>query len=103
MAARRGLENGSTADERAPLLVPQRNEEASATASSEDDEEVTPKPESEASRRRAYGWRGFWIVVAILIIAVFVKGWIEADDVDVSNSVKPCSLDTRLTNGYSST
>lgn len=85
MAARRDLENGSTSDERAPLLAPQRVEEDPALP----EEAVAAKPQSEASKRREYGWRGFWIVVVILVIAVFVKGWIEADDVDVSNPARP--------------
>jgi hypothetical protein len=81
MASHQDVETGPAADERAPLLGQQRSE--SANASSSQDENI-PKPQSEASKRRAYGWRGFWIVVGILIIAAFVKGWIEADDVDVS-------------------
>jgi hypothetical protein len=82
MTSHRDLENNSMPDERAPLLAPERAE--GATTVSPDDDDAAPKPQSEASKRRAYGWRGFWIVVAILIIAVFVKGWIESDDVEVS-------------------
>ncbi|KAJ4361484.1 hypothetical protein N0V95_001821 [Ascochyta clinopodiicola] len=80
MVARRDLENGSTSDERAPLLAPSRSENVGAAPTEE--EELAAKPQSEASKRREYGWRGFWIVVAILIVALFVKGWIESDDVD---------------------
>lgn len=83
MASHPDVETGPAADERAPLLGQQRSEEANASSPSLDDETI-PKPQSEASKRRQYGWRGFWIVVAILIVAAFVKGWIEADDVDVS-------------------
>lgn len=83
MASHRDVESGPAVNERAPLLGQQRPEEPNTASSEESDEEI-PKPQSEASRRREYGWRGFWIVVAILIVAVFVKGWIEADDVDVS-------------------
>jgi hypothetical protein len=89
MATRRDIEHGSAPGEREPLLAPQQSER-DATASLEDD--LAPEPQSEASKRREYGWRGFWIVVAILIVAVFVKGWIESDDVDVStaaNTTRP--------------
>jgi hypothetical protein len=82
MAARRDLENGSTLNERAPLLAPEQPN--AAVAASQDEEEPAAKPQSESSKRREYGWRGFWIVVAILLVALFVKGWIESDDVDVS-------------------
>jgi hypothetical protein len=89
MATRSDIEHGSAPGEREPLLAPQQSE-GDATASLEDDS--APEPQSEASKRREYGWRGFWIVVAILIVAVFVKGWIESDDVDVStaaNTTRP--------------
>lgn len=82
MAARNDLENGSTPEEREPLLGPQQAGDNVVASSAEED--VTSKYRSEASKRREYGWRGFWIVVVILIIAAFVKGWIEADDIDVS-------------------
>lgn len=83
MASHCDIETGSTPDERAPLLASQRAERE-ATAPPEDD--APPEPQSEASKRREYGWRGFWIVVALLTIAVFVKGWIESDDVEVSTA-----------------
>lgn len=81
MAERRDLENASTPDERAPLLAPQRSDGGVATPP---EEEPAVRPQSETSKRREYGWRGFWIVTVILVIALFVKGWIESDDVDVS-------------------
>jgi hypothetical protein len=85
MASRRDIENGSIPGEREPLLAPPRNE-GGAVAPPEDD--TAPEPQSEASKRREYGWRGFWIVVVILIVAIFVKGWIESDEVDVSTAAK---------------
>ena len=88
MAPHQDVETGPASDEHAPLLGQQRSEEAIASSSSSQDEPL-PKPQLEASKRRAYGWRGFWIVIAILIIATFVKGWIEADDVDVSCLAQP--------------
>ena len=67
------------------MLASQRPDEG--VAAPPEEEELAPKPQSEASKRREYGWRGFWIVVAILVIALFIKGWIESDDVDVSNAM----------------
>lgn len=84
MPARRDVENGTTPDEREPLLARASPQDPANRPSEADD--ATLSDQEESTKRRAYGWRGFWIVVAILIIAVFVKGWIEADDVDVSNA-----------------
>lgn len=81
MASRRDMEHGPSLGEREPLLGLQQSE-GDVTAPLRDDS--APEPQSEASKRREYGWRGFWIVVAILLVAVFVKGWVESDDVDVS-------------------
>lgn len=40
--------------------------------------------ENEKRSARWYLWRIFWVIAAALVLAVFVKGWIDADgDVDV--------------------
>lgn len=85
MASHRDMENGSTSTEREPLLSPSQDGGRGTAPPVHD---TMPEPQSEASKRRNYGWRGFWIVVTILIVAVFVKGWIESDDVDVSTTAK---------------
>lgn len=42
-------------------------------------------PQSEAKRTKSWWfWRILWAVLAILVLAVFIKGWIDADDVEVS-------------------
>jgi hypothetical protein len=69
-------------DERAPLLA-QDDERFDAGAQPEDGD-PTSEPQKPTSKTWQYAWRGFCIVFAILIIAVFVKGWIDADDVNVS-------------------
>ncbi|KAH6621821.1 mitochondrial carrier domain-containing protein [Boeremia exigua] len=80
MASRHDVE---TSSERAPLLGAQRPvADDEGTAAAADADADVPKAPSEAEKRRAYGWRGFWIVVAIVGIGVFVKGWVDADDVD---------------------
>lgn len=95
MASHHDVETGSTPDERAPLLAPQRSDGDAIVPPQDDD--AAPEPQSEASKRREYGWRGFWIVVVLLVIAVFVKGWIESDDVEVSTARSPKSLQTSQT------
>ena len=42
-------------------------------------------PQSEAKRTKSWWfWRILWAVLAALVLAVFIKGWVDADDVDVS-------------------
>ncbi len=66
----------TSATEQSPLLGDQPQAQ-------QDVEE--PPPKAPAPRRAAwYLWRMFWTLVAALIIAVFVKGWIDAGaDADV--------------------
>ncbi|KAF8599992.1 mitochondrial carrier [Ceratobasidium sp. AG-I] len=55
-------------DERAPLL-----------------EQPSHGDDAPLSQPRTWGWyvwRGFWVVFAAVILGVFIKGWIDADDVD---------------------
>lgn len=49
------------------------------------DAESTPQ-EPEARPRSWYAWRIFWAVIAIVVIGVFVKGWIDADETEVMAS-----------------
>jgi hypothetical protein len=81
MTARRE-ENVPVADERAPLLGNEdvRNHERVEESDGED----SIAPQKETSRTWEYIWKGLLTILAILAIAVFVKGWIDADDVDVS-------------------
>lgn len=32
-----------------------------------------------------YAWYAFWVFVGAVVLALFIKGWIDADDVDVSS------------------
>lgn len=45
-------------------------------------------PDQQENEKKAAGWylwRIFWVVAAALVLAVFIKGWIDADgDVNVS-------------------
>ncbi|KAF1937390.1 mitochondrial carrier [Clathrospora elynae] len=80
MGSHRDLEGSALPDERAPLLA-QDAVHHDTDASSE--VEISSIEEQKAgSRTWWYVWRGTWAVFAILIIAMFVKGWMSADDVD---------------------
>jgi hypothetical protein len=82
MTSHREPVNNAAPDERAPLLA-QDDERYDAGAQPEDDD-LTSEPQKPTSKTWQYAWRGFCIVFAVLLIAVFVKGWIDADDVNVS-------------------
>lgn len=83
MASNREQEVNAVPDERAPLLA---HDEAHYDPESTPDHEepLAESPQKARSRIWKYAWRGFWAIFAILIIALFVKGWIDADDVNVS-------------------
>jgi hypothetical protein len=78
MTSHRDAEVSATTDERAPLLADEaaRGEETSP--------DVPVEPQKNASKTWQYVWRGFGVLFAILVIAVFVKGWIDSDDDGVS-------------------
>jgi hypothetical protein len=84
MTSRREPEIDTAPDERAPLLA-QDAVRYDAGAQPEDGD-LTSEPQKPISKTWHYAWRGLCIVFAILIIAVFVKGWIDADDVNVSSA-----------------
>lgn len=44
------------------------------------------EPSQDATKRGKswWFWRILWAVLAVLVLAVFIKGWIDADDVEVS-------------------
>jgi hypothetical protein len=82
MASHRDAERDIAPDEREPLLGPGHVHREARTPSEES--ESSPKPEKLPPRTGEYVWKGCLLVFAILITAVFVKGWIDADDVNVS-------------------
>jgi hypothetical protein len=87
MPFRRDLEGGSTPDERAPLLAPEAARHDADAFPEHDD--PSDQPSKTTAKTWYYVWRGVLIVFAILIIAVFIKGWMEADDVDVHTIFRP--------------
>ncbi|KAI8670482.1 hypothetical protein NCS57_00519500 [Fusarium keratoplasticum] len=48
---------------------------------SESGPEAEPTPEEKTPKRR-YAWRIFWILLLLIVIGVFVKGWIDADETE---------------------
>jgi hypothetical protein len=73
-------------DERAPLLAHDDVHYVTDDPLSEGD--PTLNSQKATSKKWQYAWRVFFVLVTILVVAVFVKGWIDADDVNVSASAR---------------
>jgi hypothetical protein len=78
MAAAGDTENQShvnvTSNEETPLLAERR-------PSSEGEEELDDEGEEEPKKTSHvswYAWRIFWVVIVGLLLAVFIKGWVDA-------------------------
>jgi hypothetical protein len=70
-------------DEQTPLLAGQQPESAldGPPEYEETGEQHLPEKKRKASW---YIWRGLWVIVGVLFLAAFIKGWIDAGgDVDV--------------------
>ncbi|TDZ19331.1 Mitochondrial RNA-splicing protein MRS4 [Colletotrichum orbiculare MAFF 240422] len=97
MSAQQDIESQrQPSDERTPLLgAAAQDEEANRQPAPDGDNDrarsgdpeqvylIAPNPEEEEKPKRTAGWwlwRGFWAILAILILAVFIKGWIDAKD-----------------------
>ncbi|KAJ4408878.1 hypothetical protein N0V82_009608 [Gnomoniopsis sp. IMI 355080] len=65
--------------ETTPLLASR----AEDGADQHEEAELLEPPQSEAKRTKSWWfWRILWTVLAILVLAFFIKGWIDADDVE---------------------
>ncbi|KAI2486730.1 Carrier protein [Pyrenophora tritici-repentis] len=80
MSSQRDLERASIPDERAPLLAHDDTRPQRATPSESGDS--LDEPEKVTLNTWYYVWRAILALFAILIIAVFIKAWIDADDVE---------------------
>ncbi|EUC49212.1 hypothetical protein COCMIDRAFT_85471 [Bipolaris oryzae ATCC 44560] len=80
MSSQPNVEGVGPADERAPLLAHADAPDYTSVPRQGDDEPQVP--DEEVSRTWQYVWRGLLLLAATLIIVVFVKAWIDADDVD---------------------
>ena len=77
-------------DERAPLL--DRDREAQVEAG----EAPTPTPPQEKRTWWTVAWYIVFALLGVLVVAVFVKGIVDSDDVDVSlSSSSSCLVPTR--------
>lgn len=76
MTLENDVETQAGHNENTPLLVGERSGQ--------------PRPdqqENEKTPARWYLWRAFWVIAVALVLAVFIKGWIDADgDVNVRDS-----------------
>ncbi|KAF9877047.1 hypothetical protein CkaCkLH20_05313 [Colletotrichum karsti] len=100
MATQADIENQrQPSDERTPLLRTSADDEEPNQQSSRDrpngdndhgenqDPEqvylIAPSPEEEEKPQRTTSWwlwRAFWAILAIVVLAVFIKGWVDAKD-----------------------
>jgi hypothetical protein len=80
MVSRRNSETGRIPDERSPLLAVEPVPEGSASTS--DDDLPLLKSQDQPDRKYRYFWWAFLFVFTTIIVAIFIKGWIDADDVD---------------------
>ncbi|CAE6440909.1 hypothetical protein RSOLAG1IB_09836 [Rhizoctonia solani AG-1 IB] len=69
------LENPSSTSERTPLLQTEQNAD-------EHEQAALLEPEPEPRTKSWYAWRIFWAILVVVVLGVFIKGWIDADDVD---------------------
>jgi hypothetical protein len=102
--------NGSDATEQTPLL--ERSEDSKIKAVDHslhedvvvlqvggegiDGQEVVHVALTEEEQRRRLKWRIakyiFWTVIGAVILGVFVKGWIDSGDTDVSSPLPNCGM-----------
>lgn len=69
-------------DEQTPLLVGPHAEPDTEQAGTEPEIEPTP----EKRPRSWYAWRLFWAILAIIVLAVFIKGWVDSDETEVTRT-----------------
>lgn len=67
--------------EETPLLASQAEE----GRDEHEEAALLEPPQNESKRTKSWWfWRVLWAILVALILAVFIKGWVDADDVDVS-------------------
>lgn len=80
MAAQIDPESLQGSTEQTPLLADQPSD----SARDEADNEAEPEPTPERRPKSWYAWRIFWALLAIAILSVFIKGWVDSDSKEVS-------------------
>ncbi|RGP73951.1 carrier protein [Fusarium sporotrichioides] len=69
-------ETNLRSDEQTPLLTDQHVEIEQADT----EPEITPTPEKRP--KSWYAWRIVWAILAIVVLSVFIKGWIDSDETE---------------------
>ncbi len=88
MASDGDAENQRNNNEQTPLLDEQQSDQQTDQSCDE------PKQKKQASW---YIWRAFWAIVAALVLAVFIRGWIDAGgDVEVGVTSSYLSASVQL-------
>ncbi|KAJ4122948.1 hypothetical protein NW768_009939 [Fusarium equiseti] len=72
MSSRTDPEFHARTDEQTPLLADQHP----------DTEHPETEPTPEKRPKSWYAWRVFWAILAIVILSVFIKGWIDSDETE---------------------
>lgn len=100
MSSSTEVERSPKSDERTPLLQSGGDAETSGNDDQasertllngresperdEHEEAALLEPPPQPRTKGWYIWRAFWFVIVALVLAFFIKGWVEADDVEVS-------------------
>jgi hypothetical protein len=86
MASPHDPEAGHKPTERSPLLsvepVPVEEDASPSGSSSDDASSLKSQSQERTVSKYRYFWWGLIFIVTAGIVAVFIKGWIDADDVD---------------------
>lgn len=77
--------------ERTPLLNGAHAAESAQNDRDSDDATLLDQPPQPQRTAGWYLWRAFWVVLGALVLAVFIKGWIDADDVNVRDPLTLCA------------
>ena len=84
MAPSRSRQNGREPSERSPLLavdpVPVEQDDGGNGISQDDT--TSPKSQEEASSKYQYFWWALLVIAGEALLALFIKGWLDSDDVD---------------------
>jgi hypothetical protein len=78
MSARRASEPS----ERSPLLEVEPVPEDPNEYAEDIDDDASLKSQDQHPSKYRYYWWALWTILTVAILAVFIKGWIDADDVD---------------------
>lgn len=73
----------TTASEQQALLAGENTGRLYTQTNDEESQEADPLPVKRPWTKARIAWYTFWIILAVVVLGFFIKGWIDADDVDV--------------------